>query len=368
MTKSTNPYARAYATFVEQTTHHQLVVLHEDGLYRHLRVQAPGTRMWSWDITTWPGHLATSGDVADGYMFTRLEDMIDFFSFAGKNHGYYSDGAPSIDVRYWAEKLCGDRSTEVKKYDPDLFLPLVREHFEESEELGTEADAFRDRQLDLVKQLHKLRGLDEAASQALLDAHWKAAEMNESWSESTLTTHVRAAQANARQTLGNLWSTDGLDDGQLDVLIKNHGYHELADIDIPRQSPAERREGVLQDAEWHAGSANEARSRLSNHEDLVGSDIWEWDPRVRLPLPAHVLLHRPRRAPVPGAREEAQRERHLRLCPRRPGAEPSGPSRHRRQLPRLRRTRCRGGQRSTRGPEAHHGVASGTGRAAGDHP
>lgn len=62
MTKPTNPYAHAYADFLRETAEHQLVVPHDDGLYRHLRIQKPGTRMWSWDITTWPGHLATSGE------------------------------------------------------------------------------------------------------------------------------------------------------------------------------------------------------------------------------------------------------------------------------------------------------------------
>lgn len=80
MTKPTNPYAHAYADFLSETAEHQLVVLHDDGLYCHLRIQKPGTRMWSWDITTWPGHLATSGDIADGYMFTREPDMIQFFA------------------------------------------------------------------------------------------------------------------------------------------------------------------------------------------------------------------------------------------------------------------------------------------------
>ncbi|MCX4573236.1 MULTISPECIES: hypothetical protein [unclassified Streptomyces] len=88
MTKPTNPYAHAYADFLRETAEHQLVVLHDDGLYRHLRIQKPGTRIWSWDITTWQSH--------------------------------YSDGAPSIDVHYWAEKLCGGRSYEVEMYDADV--------------------------------------------------------------------------------------------------------------------------------------------------------------------------------------------------------------------------------------------------------
>jgi hypothetical protein len=37
-TKPQNPYAQAYAGFREQTANHELSVLHDDGLYRHLRM------------------------------------------------------------------------------------------------------------------------------------------------------------------------------------------------------------------------------------------------------------------------------------------------------------------------------------------
>ncbi|MDU7718289.1 MAG: hypothetical protein E7J90_08650 [Cutibacterium avidum] len=36
-----NPYARTYAEFSGETTYHKLTVLHDDGLYRHLRMRAP---------------------------------------------------------------------------------------------------------------------------------------------------------------------------------------------------------------------------------------------------------------------------------------------------------------------------------------
>lgn len=88
MTKPTNPYAQAYSDFLSETAEHQLVMLHGDGLYRHPRIQKPGTCMWSWDITTWPGRLAISGDIADGFVFTRLEDMIDFLDICMWNRGY----------------------------------------------------------------------------------------------------------------------------------------------------------------------------------------------------------------------------------------------------------------------------------------
>lgn len=242
-------------------------------------MQAPGTRRWSWDITTWPGHLATSGDIADGLMFTRLEDMIDFFDVTPGHRDYYSDGAPSIDVRYWAEKLCGGRSHEVKKYDADSFLQQVREHLEASEALSSEAQDFHERQLALLKVLHEMRGVPEAASQQLFELHWSA-EARLAATRGTYGVLNQERRDAASAALIDLWSTDGVTDEQFDELMERHGYHELADIEIPRQSPAERRQEILDDARWHAGSDDEAHTWLSEHEEVVGPDTWEWNLRA----------------------------------------------------------------------------------------
>jgi hypothetical protein len=133
-----NPAAEAWAAFQEDTAGHQLTVLHEEGLYRHLRMAAPGTRWGSWDIITWPGHLATSGDVADGLTFSREPDMIaDFFGkMRGGKRPYYADGAPSIDFRYWAEKLQGDQRDTVRAYVHEDFVRYVKETLTQRLETG----------------------------------------------------------------------------------------------------------------------------------------------------------------------------------------------------------------------------------------
>lgn len=284
MPRPANPYPQAYADFRRNTEHHELRVLHDDGLYRHLRVQAPGTRMWSWDVTTWPGHLATSGDIADGHVFAREPDMLAFFSRAGKSEGHYPDGAPSINVDYWAEKLQGRDLVDVKKHDPDLFLQQVREHLEEHGEIGTEAGEYRDRQLALLARIHELRGLDEGTRAQLFEAHWAAEEScaalgvrrTNKVHRSTLRQERHEA---ARSALSALWSVDGIDDEAFDALVEEHDYRELADVEVPRLSPADRREEILDDARRHADSDPEARMWLAEHEDEVGSDTWEWDLR-----------------------------------------------------------------------------------------
>ncbi|WP_327357860.1 hypothetical protein [Streptomyces sp. NBC_01304] len=279
MTKPTNPYAHAYAAFLRETAEHQLMMLHDDDLYRHLRIQKPGTRMWSWDITTWPGHLTTSGDIADGYMFTRLEDMIDFFDISKRNRDHYSGGAPSIDVRYWAQKFCGGRSREVNRYDADVFLQLVCEHLAEHEELGDEAQTFHERQLTLLKQLHNLRRLDEAAQLELLRTHWMAEARTTHFDPSTDTTLARQCRDAAAAAIDRLWSADDLSGGKFDRLTKEHDWNELADIAIERKSPAERAAEILADAKSDADSESEAHKRLQDQSEIFGEDTAEWDLR-----------------------------------------------------------------------------------------
>lgn len=138
-TKPTNPHAEAYAAFLDATEKHRIVVVQDSGLNRTLHVGAPGTGMWSWTVITWPGYLATVGDVADGYTFTRVEDMVTFFEQGARNQDYYSDGAPSIDVRYWAEKLAGGRSTDVRIHSEKAFLSYVQTVLDENDEVGLEA-------------------------------------------------------------------------------------------------------------------------------------------------------------------------------------------------------------------------------------
>lgn len=271
-TRPTNPYAKAYAGFIEQTTEHELHVIHDDGLYRHLRVQAPGTRMWSWDITTWPGHLATSGDIADGYMFSRELDMIEFFTHGGyAGHDYFSDGAPSIDVRYWAEKLCGGRSHDVKVYEADSFLQQVREHLEEHEELGTDQDLLRDRQIALLERIRQLkhRGVSEDTSPTVQE------RLEDYWQD--------------KCTLGQLFDQEGLSQAEMDQLGDEFDYNEDGtcarfdffdlESDVVQTPPAERRQEILDEAHWNAETEYQAHTWLSENEQHVGTDTFEWDLR-----------------------------------------------------------------------------------------
>jgi hypothetical protein len=102
--------------FDEATTEHEMTVLHDDGVYRHLKFARPGTNIWRFDLVTWPGHLAVSGDLSS-YTFSRLHDMLEFFA-----------GDRGINPHYWAEKVIAGRERTME-YSPELARRHVIEQF-----------------------------------------------------------------------------------------------------------------------------------------------------------------------------------------------------------------------------------------------
>ena len=107
--------------FARETANHEMTVLHDDGLYRHLRFRQPKQGAYWFDLITVPGALIFQGD-GDSYAFRRLTDMFEFF-----RSGIWEDGSLHTNPHYWAEKLTSDRDS-VMKYDQDLFERQVKEH------------------------------------------------------------------------------------------------------------------------------------------------------------------------------------------------------------------------------------------------
>ncbi|TXI24257.1 MAG: hypothetical protein E6Q67_03290 [Roseateles sp.] len=106
-------------TFLKEVGQHQMTVLLDDELYRHLRFQAvdsEGRRQspcW-FDVITSPGLLVYTGDMG-AYCFRRLDDMLVFFR-RGAEHG-----TASIDMRYWAEKCVSQDKSGIERFDVALF-------------------------------------------------------------------------------------------------------------------------------------------------------------------------------------------------------------------------------------------------------
>lgn len=93
--------------FEYDTAGHKMTVLHDDGLYRHLRFKKPDSSSYWSDLITWPGCLVISGDMGE-YHFSRLNDMFEFFGPHGARGGF-EDKRWGINPHYWSEKLRGPR-------------------------------------------------------------------------------------------------------------------------------------------------------------------------------------------------------------------------------------------------------------------
>jgi len=114
--------------FYQETAHHELTVLLDQGLYRHLRMMPPKTMSSSYwyEIITWPGNLVFRGD-GESFAFARVQDMFEFF-----RSGLYKDGSVHINATYWAEKLTSNREC-VKTYDEEKFKAYAADILKEAE-------------------------------------------------------------------------------------------------------------------------------------------------------------------------------------------------------------------------------------------
>jgi hypothetical protein len=97
--------------FKRDTEHHEMTVLHDDGLYRHLRFSRPDRSGYWFSLTTWPQKLTVNGDVGT-YVFSRTEDMLEFF------RGSTCSGGPNFG--YWDEKVVASSNPTVD-FSPQLF-------------------------------------------------------------------------------------------------------------------------------------------------------------------------------------------------------------------------------------------------------
>ncbi|GHH58103.1 hypothetical protein [Streptomyces candidus] len=115
-------YPDIAARFARDTADHRMTVLHDDGLYRHLRFAPLDNSLYWWDLLTWPYNLIVNGS-HDSFHFCRFgpdtEDMLVFF-----RSGIWRDGSQHINPGYWGEKV---RAGEFKSWSEPKFRAWVTE-------------------------------------------------------------------------------------------------------------------------------------------------------------------------------------------------------------------------------------------------
>lgn len=95
---------------------HQMTVIHDDGVDRHLVFSRPDTGIDMFEIKTWKGYLCFYGDRGD-YIFRRLDDMFLFFRHDDINPSYWGEKLQSISTYGGYEKFSIDRFREAVKED-----------------------------------------------------------------------------------------------------------------------------------------------------------------------------------------------------------------------------------------------------------
>ncbi|SEI41826.1 hypothetical protein SAMN05192539_1001279 [Paraburkholderia diazotrophica] len=116
--------------FERDTAHHEMTILRDNGVDRHIMFRQPGNSAYWFEILTWPGTLCIKGDMGT-YVFSRLTDMFAFFRTDRGND-------PSklyINEGYWCEKLqavdCnGYGDGKAREFDAENFERHVRDHIE----------------------------------------------------------------------------------------------------------------------------------------------------------------------------------------------------------------------------------------------
>lgn len=110
--------------FLTDVAGHEMTIIRDDGVARHVRFAQPGTSVMHFDLITWPGMLCYTGDMGT-YVFRRDYDMFTFFRRMQRRY--------PIDLRYWAEKVeAADKDGGIKEFCKDKFraaaLQAVSDH------------------------------------------------------------------------------------------------------------------------------------------------------------------------------------------------------------------------------------------------
>lgn len=168
--------------FLSCVTRHEMQIIRDDGVNRHIRFKTPGTINQYFDLITWPGYLCCTGDMGT-YVFQRLEDMFQFFrndrDYMGKNKQLY------INLGYWAEKVqAQDRHGKIKEFSEEKFNRVIitdliywlRRHKHE-----TDKDARRDLWEAVMDDV--INTYDDNKSQAAYNFSYQVNDLNFSFKD-----------------------------------------------------------------------------------------------------------------------------------------------------------------------------------------
>jgi len=137
-----NDRDEARERFFNDTKRHVMTVLRDEGLYRHIQFGIPGSSFYRFNLLTWPGHLAITGDMGAS-IFSRVADMFTFFR-AAPGRGDKPAERLGINPSYWAEKLVAVDRDGWKEFDKAGFRHVIVEKIKEYGEAGQKRKILQD--------------------------------------------------------------------------------------------------------------------------------------------------------------------------------------------------------------------------------
>lgn len=135
---STTPTARAEAAaalVARSTAGHELSIVRDDGLYRHMRWAHPESHMYEVELVTWPGGMAVRGDIHDGYVF--------HLNVPGEQPDILAHFRGEPDPATWASMLTVPREC-VTWYSAEILRRHIEGAVEDAIELDEEPEELRE--------------------------------------------------------------------------------------------------------------------------------------------------------------------------------------------------------------------------------
>ena len=137
-------YLITEAKFLKDTAMHQMEIIKDDGIYRHIRFRNPGTSDMYFDLLTWPGHLCYTGDMGS-FVFARIPDMFEFFRTKPENNqGLH------INTGYWSEKVLAADRDGIEKFSEIVFEKEIKDYLDTVEANQELRDEVQEQILDVL--------------------------------------------------------------------------------------------------------------------------------------------------------------------------------------------------------------------------
>ena len=156
--------------FLKDVAAHEMTVLQNEGVYRHLRFANAKQNAWNqwFEIVTWPNKLAVSGDMGT-WVFKRLHDMFNFFRS--------KDGELKINPDYWGEKVESESRAEGphKKFRSGNFKAALIDTLNAIDTLNEDAPSETQKQKIITALSYDIFHIDNApeARRALLEFEYE---------------------------------------------------------------------------------------------------------------------------------------------------------------------------------------------------